>query len=122
MAKLLNMQADDSGGVSQLVNPLEEQYDQEIQRHQELEASPLLGPDGEVPSADKTDAEFKKSFISQPLHPVGNSSSLDDETETPTNTDSSATTPKDIDIRSEDPESSSTDDKSAKLPAGDTTE
>ncbi|WP_288818515.1 PAC2 family protein [uncultured Corynebacterium sp.] len=104
VAELLNTQTNDSGEVSQLVNLLEEQYDQEVQRRQELETSPLLGPNGEMPSADEIGAEFEKFLASQPLRPVEDSSSLDAETETPANADSSAPTSEDADAHSEDAE------------------
>ena len=122
VAELLNTQTNDSGEVSQLVNLLEEQYDQEVQRRQELETSPLLGPNGEMPSADEIGAEFEKLLASQPLRPVEDSSSLDDEPETPANADSSATTSEDTDAHSEEPESASADDRSVEFSADDTTE
>jgi len=122
VAELLNTQTNDSGEVSQLVNLLEEQYDQEVQRRQELETSPLLGPNGEMPSADEIGAEFEKFLASQPLRPVEDSSSLDTEAETPANADSSATTSEDADAQSEEPESTSADDKSAEFSADETAE
>ncbi|MGK8360392.1 PAC2 family protein [Corynebacterium amycolatum] len=122
VAELLNTQTNDSGEVSQLVNLLEEQYDQEVQRRQELETSPLLGPNGEMPSADEIGAEFEKFLASQPLRPVEDSSSLDDGAETPANADSSATTSEDTDAHSEEPESSPADDGSAEFSADDTAE
>ena len=122
MAELLNTQTNDSGEVSQLVNLLEEQYDEEVQRRQELETSPLLGPNGEMPSADEIGAEFEKFLASQPLRPVEDSSSLDAEEETPANADSSATTSEDTDAHSEEPESTSADDKSAEFSADETAE
>lgn len=122
VAELLNTQTNDSGEVSQLVNLLEEQYDQEVQRRQELETSPLLGPNGEMPSADEIGAEFERFLASQPLRPVEDSSSLDAEEETPANADSSATTSEDADAHSEEPESTSADDKSAEFSADETAE
>ncbi|MDO5029201.1 MAG: PAC2 family protein [Corynebacterium sp.] len=80
VAEILNAQTNESGEVSQLVNLLEEQYDQEVRRRQALESSPLLGPDGEMPSGDELGAEFEKFLASQPLRPAKQeSSSLDDE-------------------------------------------
>ena len=122
VAELLNTQTNDSGEVSHLVDLLEEQYDQEVQRRQELETSPLLGPNGEMPSADEIGAEFERFLASQPLRPVEDSSSLDDEAETPANSDSSATTSEDTDAYSEEPESASADDRSAEVSADGTAE
>ena len=121
VAELLNTQTNDSGEVSQLVNLLEEQYDQEVQRRQELETSPLLGPNGEMPSADEIGAEFERFLASQPLRPVEDSS-LDDEAETPASSDSSATTSEDTDAHSEESESASADDRSAEFSADGTAE
>lgn len=67
VAELLNTQTNESEDVSQLINLLEEQYDQEAQRRRALETSPLLGPDGQMPSADEIGAEFEKFLATQPL-------------------------------------------------------
>lgn len=89
VAEILNAQTNESGEVSQLVNFLEEQYDQEVRRRKALESSPLLGPDGEMPSGDELGAEFEKFLASQPLRPAkGDSSSLDDDAENASEVDS----------------------------------
>ena len=73
VAELLNEQTNESAEVSQVVNLLEQQYDAEAQRRELLSASPLLGPDGQMPSADEIGAEFEKFLASQPPRPLESS-------------------------------------------------
>lgn len=66
VAELLTNQTNESSEISQLVNLLEEQYDEETKRRELLKSSPLLGPDGTMPSADEIGAEFEKFLAAQP--------------------------------------------------------
>lgn len=65
VAQMLAKQTVDSAEVAQVVNMLEQQYDEEERQREMLESSPLLGPDGTMPSADEIGAEFERFLASQ---------------------------------------------------------
>ncbi|MEJ6019559.1 PAC2 family protein [Corynebacterium sp. H113] len=79
--QMLAQQIDESQEIIRIVGMLEQQYDEDEQRRRTLESNPLIGPNGDIPSADELGAEFEKFLASQ----LSQTSEPDDDVAKPTN-------------------------------------